>query len=187
MEEQLDFFEEPKLDIGEIAIAFQTQLMDLTTVVARQQEVMQDMAVLLKKQQDELQMLVGDKYRNEPKLYQLEQQMQRVDMERHIRDDVNQCTMDINRATQEMYNSFQREKNSRLTLQTTVMIEVFKLFLETLPDSQKAEIISKMAGSASQIMMNPIFGIGTNFGISELLKEAASILDQPDAILTLYK
>lgn len=187
MEEQLDFFEEPSLNYPEVMLALQKQIMDLTNVVAQQHGVMEDMAKLIQKQQGDVGMLMSDKYRNDSKIAQFETDIRRLDQENYIKDQWGSYSNKrAPAAVEEIYSSVVQIKNSSLPETLFAIFEIFKLLMDQFPESQKAEIISKMASSRdSKIPSYTPPGVYVDY--SRILREAALILNQPESILTLYK
>jgi hypothetical protein len=187
MEIQFDFFDPPMMDDAQIMLAIQQQIHDLTDVVSRQNDVMRDMAALLDKQKSEISMLMADKYRNDTKITQFDNDIRRIDYENNIKDPYGYSNKRAGQAIEEIYPTVMAFKNSNLTDILFTMMEVFKNHLSQLPENQKAEIVSKMASGESRQTYFSYAPSSMYVDYDTILKEAAKLLDQPESILTLYK
>ena len=188
MENDLDVIDRLVIENAQLMLVMQQQIHDLTNVVSRQNDVMHDMATLLDKQKNDINLLMSDKYRNDAKITQFDNDIRRIDNENFIKDQFGSYSNKrAGPAIEEIYPTVMAFKNSNLPEILFAMMEVFNGLLSQLPESQKAEIISKMANGESSRSCFTYAPPGVYVNYDKVLKEAATMLGQSESILTLYK
>lgn len=184
MEQQLDFFEPISLEPAEYALEQQKQIYELTQLVDKQNKLIEDLVQVVETHKKDLLVLINDKHFNQTKFTKLESDINRLDQEHWVADQYGVKSKRIDQAVNEMYPAFQALKNANIADTVHAMIDIFKLHLEQLTETQKAEILSKMASNPTY---RSVFVPGFFADNQRILNSAAQLLKQPESILTLYK
>lgn len=178
-EEQLSLF-------GESVLQLHDKIYQLLGLMNQQVEENTKLVKIVEKNSQDIQYLMNEKYNSESKFYQLQQRIDNLENDVYLKTSYGSRSHEkVNDVVSQLKEQLERLNDGRLVTTLIALMEIFRIHLNQLPDRDKAEIMSIMA--AQQGYVENAYQLGLAYNPSELLRLVASLLEQPESIITLYR
>ncbi len=183
--EELDFADIENITPEEAIIHAHKQILKLIDLVGQQNTLIENLSNIASKHEtdsinfrNQIIDLQGKVSTSEYKIYEIENKsIVRTSTGNNVK---------TGQAVQEMIDAEHRKVTSGYYDMMIASFESVRLMFGQLPESDRAEILSKMASKSNEPMPTWMYNLPFN-SYNRILEEAANIVGQPTSILSFYK
>jgi hypothetical protein len=165
----------------------QKQVFTITQMFDKQIKITEDLAEVVKNQKEEISKLRNDLSLQVGNFYTSQTRLDRLEDDIKMYNPWGSTTgKQVGRELSALFQQLEQLGSDGIKETIVSVIETVKVYLRTLPESKRAEILSIMA---SEMPNRPYPRYAQSFllPIDAVLRESADILNQPNTILTLYR
>lgn len=178
-EDQLNLF-------GESVLQLHDKIYELMGLMKTQVDETTKLAQIVEKLNNDVRYLMNEKFNSDSERMRIQNQVMNLENDVYMKTSYGSRSHEkLNDVVMQMKQQMDRFNDGRLATSMVTLMEIFRIHLNQLDERDKAEIMSVLASSHGY--SENAYQLGLMYQQSELLRLAATLLNQPESIITLYR